>query len=351
MDIINCIEDERLKYKKQKRRYFIIMVIGIVLCCSIFLMSLCVGNYKTSIKEIIQAIFSTDANNSILKIIKLLRLPRLLGTIVVGLALSVSGLVYQEIFNNRMASPDILGVSSGAGVGASIAIFFGIPFIFTSLISFLCGLAAVLLSIFVSRLFIKNNSSNVSLILSGIIVGGLMNSILGLFKYISNDSQLSSITFWLLGGFYNVTYLQLSYAIPIIVAGVILLFLLRWKIIMLSNGEKDAAIHGVNTRKLKVVVIIITTIITSIAICISGTIGWIGLSIPNLIRLLMKNDSKHMMPSTIVYGILFTMICDLFARTLTNTEIPVGIITGVLGTVVFILILIVQGVENRCVKR
>lgn len=352
MDAIeNSIKDEKIKYKKNKKRYLIILSIGIFLCLSIFALSLCMGNYKTSLKDVIQALITRDESNNVYKIIKLIRMPRLLAAIVVGVALSISGLVYQDIFNNRMASPDILGVSSGAGVGASIAIFLGLPFIFTSALAFFSGLIAVLLSMLISCLFSKSTHNNVALILAGIIVGGLMSSFLGLFKYLSNDSQLSSITFWLLGGFYNVTYLQLSYAIPIIVIGTVLLFIFRWKIIMLGNGEKDASVHGINTKSLKIIVILTTTIITSVAICISGTIGWIGLAIPNLIRLMMKNDSKYMMPVTIVYGIMFTSLCDLFARTLTNTEIPVGIITGILGTVIFITILLVQGVENKWIKR
>ena len=185
------------------------------------------------------------------------------------------------------------------------------------------------------------------LILAGICVGGLINSLLGLFMYLSNYAQLASSTFWLLGGFYNTTYRQLAVAAPIIIIGIIVLFLLRWKIVMLRSGDSDAYTHGINARLLRKTCIIITTIVTSVSICISGTIGWIGLAIPNLMRLLVQNDGRKLMPLSIVYGILFTVICDLLARTITNTEIPVGIISGFLGAIMFILVLFVQAKRSK----
>lgn len=174
-----------------------------------------------------------------------------------------------------------------------------------------------------------------------------MNSLLGLFKYLSNDSQLSSITFWLLGGFYNTNCRQLELAFPLIVLGIIILFLFRWEIVMLRSGDIDAYTHGINAKFLRRSCIIITTIITSVAICISGTIGWIGLAIPNLMRLLVQNDGRKLMPLSIVYGILFTEICDLLARTITKTEIPVGIISGFIGAVMFILVLLIQAKRSK----
>lgn len=170
---------------------------------------------------------------------------------------------------------------------------------------------------------------------------------LGLFKYLSNDSQLASITFWLLGGFYNTTYSQLSVATPVIIVGIIILFLLRWKIVMLRAGDADAYAHGINAKLLRRICIIITTVITSVAICLSGTIGWIGLAIPNLMRLLVQNDGRKLMPLSIVYGIIFTQICDLLARTITNTEIPVGIISGFIGAIMFIFVLLIQAKKDK----
>ena len=323
------------------------MITGFVAVVVVFVISLCWGNYKTTPADVWAALTHPDANSQIYTIITLSRLPRLLASILVGASLSVAGLTYQEIFSNRMASPYILGVSAGAGVGASVSIYYGFSFLLTGFFAFLGGVVAVFLTVASSKLFGRSDKTAASLILAGIVVGGLMNSLLGLFKYLSNDAQLASITFWLLGGFYNTTYRQLAVAAPIIIIGIIVLFLLRWKIVMLRSGDSDAYTHGINARLLRKTCIIITTIVTSVSICISGTIGWIGLAIPNLMRLLVQNDGRKLMPLSIVYGILFTVICDLLARTITNTEIPVGIISGFLGAIMFILVLFVQAKRSK----
>lgn len=334
--------DETLIYRINQRRYYAILFAGILLCFILFVVSLCSGNFKTTPSDVINALLYPEQNPQINIIIIKSRLPRLLGSVLVGAALSVSGLTYQELFSNRMASPDILGVSAGAGVGASISIFCGLNFLLTGFFAFVGGILAVFLTLTASRLFGKNRSDTAPLVLSGIVIGGLMNSVLGLFKYLSNDSQLSSITFWLLGGLYNTSYYQLALAAPIVIVGIAALFLSRWKIVMLRAGDTDAYTHGVNAKALRRICIAVTTVITSVSICISGTIGWIGLAIPNLMRLLVQNDGKKLVPLSLVYGIMFTEMCDLLARTITNTEIPIGIITGVLGAVLFILVLFIH---------
>ena len=339
--------DETNIYRKNERCYHILMVAGLVAVVVVFVISLCWGNYKTTPTDVWGAIMHPDSNPQIYTIITLSRLPRLLASILVGASLSVAGLTYQEIFSNRMASPDILGVSAGAGVGASVSIYYGFGFLLTGFFAFGGGIVAVFLTVASSKLFGRSDKTAASLILAGIVVGGLMNSLLGLFKYLSNDAQLASITFWLLGGFYNTTYQQLAVAAPIIIIGIIVLFLFRWKIVMLRSGDGDAYTHGINAKLLRRTCIIITTIVTSVSICISVTIGWIGLAIPNLMRLLVQNDGRKLMPLSIVYGILFTVICDLLARTITNTEIPVGIISGFLGAIMFIIVLFVQAKRSK----
>lgn len=336
------LESKHINYAKENKLYVSLIVIGCLSIIILFLVSLCIGNYHTTINDVFQALINPSEYPQIYNIIILSRLPRLIGAIFVGAALSVSGLVYQEIFANKMASPDLLGVSSGAGVGASISIYFGVPFIFVSLFSFIGGIIAVFLTILISNLFSSSRQKSITLILAGIIIGGLMNSLIGLFKYLANDTQLSTITFWLMGGFYNITYNQLLYSVPVIFLGLIALLLLRWKVVILKNGDDDAKIHGINAKVIRIIIIIITTIITSVAICISGTVSWVGLAIPNLIRIIVKNDGKKLMPLCLIYGSLIMQICDLLARTLTNTEIPVGIITGIIGTIIFIIILVIQ---------
>lgn len=339
--------DEANIYKKSQQHYWFLLATGIALASVIFIVSLCMGNYKTTPVEVLVTLLHPETSPQIYKIITRSRLPRLLASVLVGAALSVAGLTYQDIFSNRMASPDILGVSAGAGVGASISIYFGFAFLCTSFCAFAGGVLAVFLTVVSSKLFGKGDRTSASLILAGIVVGGLMNSLLGLFKYLSNDSQLASITFWLLGGFYNTNYRQLAIAAPVIISGIVILFLLRWKIVMLRSGDCDAYAHGINAKLLRRTCIIITTIITSISICVSGTIGWIGLAIPNFMRLLVQNDGRKLMPLSIAYGILFAQICDLLARTITNTEIPVGIISGFIGAIMFIVVLLIQEKRSK----
>lgn len=341
------MEDEMSIYQKEQRRYRYLLIGGIVLVSFVFILSLYLGNYMTTPLDVLLALMNPKANQQIYKIITLSRLPRTLAAALVGAALSVAGLTYQDVFSNRMASPDILGVSAGAGVGASVSVYLGFSFLTAGLCAFVGGVLSVFLTVASSKLFGKGDRTSVSLILAGIVVGGLMNSLLGLFKYLSNDSQLATITFWLLGGFYNTNYRQLGVAAPIILVGISVLFLLRWKIVMLRSGDGDAYAHGINAKLLRRTCIIITTIITSMSICISGTIGWIGLAIPNLIRLLVQNDGRKLMPLSIVYGILFTEICDLLARTITNTEIPVGILSGFIGAIMFISVLFVQTKRSK----
>lgn len=334
-------------YSKEQRSYRLLLFSGIIGVVVVFMMSLCLGNYMTSPRDVFNALAYPDAYPQIYMIVTRSRLPRLIAAMLVGASLSVAGLTYQEIFSNKMASPDILGVSAGAGVGASVSIYLGTGFLVTSTFAFIGGLAAVGLTMAASKLFDGSNKSVASLILAGIVVGGLMNSLLGLFKYLSNDSQLASITFWLLGGFYNTTYRQLAFASPLVVIGIVVLMLFRWNIVMLRSGDTDAYTHGINAKIVRRMCITITTIITSVSICISGTVGWIGLAIPNLIRLLVHNDGRKLMPLAIIYGALFTEICDLLARTITNTEIPVGVITGFIGAVMFIFVLLIQSTRSK----
>lgn len=332
---------EEKVYRKNNIRFYILLLIGIVALIITIGISLTIGNYKTSIGEVIKSLINPESNPQVYNIVVYSRLPRLISSLIVGLALSISGLTYQQIFKNKMASPDVLGVSQGASVGAAFAIVLSSSFALTSFISFAGGIIAVTLTLVISRLF-KGKDKSLSLILSGIVVGGLMSSTLGFIKYISNDRQLSSITFWLLGGFYNTTYDQLKIVAPIIIACSILLFALRWNINMLGHGDRDAKTHGLNSTLIRNLVIIFSTIITSLSVGISGTISWIGLAIPNLMRVVIKNDPKRLMGLTIVYGMLFTTICDLLARTLTAFEIPVGIITGCLGSFIFIVVLLIR---------
>lgn len=333
---------EGCNYDKSKNRYTIFLIVGFIILFGFVVLSITCGNYKTSLQDIVQISISPESNQQVYNIVMFSRIPRLLAAIVIGAALSVSGLVFQDIFLNHMASPDILGVSSGAGLGASMAIFFGFGYVSIWLFSFIGGIASVCITVLVSSFFQNNSGKSITLILSGIIIGGLMNSVIGLLKYLSNDAQLSSITYWLLGGLYNTNYSQLKVAVPITAFGILFLYLLRWKIILLRNDTIDAQMHGVNARKIKFVAISLATLITAMSVSVGGNIGWIGLAVPNMMKVILKDDNKYTMPLVILYGMAFTVLSDLLARTLSMSEIPIGIITGIMGSVVFVVVLLAR---------
>jgi len=338
---------EGLNYDKSKNRYIIFLIVGFIILFGLMFLSVTCGNYNTSIYDVVQAFINPESNQQVYNIVIFSRIPRLLAAIVIGAALSVSGLVFQDIFLNHMASPDILGVSSGAGLGASMAIFFGFGYISVWIFSFIGGIASVCITVLVSSFFQSNSGKSVTLILSGIIIGGLMNSAIGLLKYLSNDAQLSSITYWLLGGLYNTNYSQLKIAVPITVFGILFLYLLRWKIILLRNDTIDAKMHGVNARKIRFISISLATLITAMSVSVGGNIGWIGLAIPNMMKVVLKDDNKYNMPLVILYGMAFTVLSDLLARTLSMSEIPIGIITGIMGSVVFVAVLLIRRIHNE----
>ena len=346
---IKNIEQNKVKNRFEHEQLFFafLSITGVTAIIVLAVISVCSGNYKTSVSDVLSALCHPDENTMIFRIIIKSRLPRLVSALLVGAALSVAGWTYQEMFANRMVSPDILGVSAGAGCGASTAILLGCSFSITSIFSFVGGIIAVTMTLFLSAVFERNDNDSISLILSGIVMGGLLNSFMGIVKYISNDAQLSSITFWLLGGFYNVNWEQLSIGIPVMCIGIFILFLFRWKIVMLRHGVEDAAIHGINPKAVKISCIILATVITSSAVSMSGSIGWVGLAIPNLMRLLVNNDGKHLLALALIYGALFMGTCDLLARCITNTEIPVGIISGLLGAVLFIVVVIFEKIFRR----
>ncbi len=329
-------------YSEQRRKYLFLIILGFALSVLLLVLNISKGNYHTSIKDSVYSILFKDYNNRIRAIIVYSRIPRLLAAILVGSSLTVAGFSYQLIFDNRMASPDILGVSQGSGVGASFAILFRLPFAYIGFFSFLGGILSVFITIFFSGMWKNEKRSNISMILSGIIVSGFMNSLLGLMKYLSNDVQLSSITYWLLGGLYNVTYKQLAIVFIPIILCISIIFAYRWKLVIIQHGKKDSISHGINYNSTRNIVIVSSTLLTALSVSISGTIGWVGLAIPNIIRVLIQDDDKYVIPLAILYGSVFMMYSDFLARTLTKSEIPIGIITGFLGAIIFIITLILR---------
>ncbi|MGC6360351.1 FecCD family ABC transporter permease [Bisgaard Taxon 45] len=299
------------------------------------------GRFSIPVIEVIHTLLLQNANETQHAIIFNLRLPRIFAAILVGGALAIAGVTYQGIFRNPLVSPDILGVSNGACVGAAIAILLGTNIFGIQVFAFLGGLCAVMLTMNLPRL-IKRDST-IILVLSGIIVSGFMLSTLGLIKYLANpETQLADIVYWQLGSLTKANFHHLIMLSPIIISTALLLYLLRWRINVLSLGDREARLIGANIRMERHIMVINATLLTSAAVCLSGTIGWLGLTIPHLSRLFIGDNNLNSLPLAAMIGAIFLLIIDTLARNLYIQEIPLGILTGFIGAPFFAWVLIKQ---------
>ena len=305
----------------------------------VFFLALLMGRYSVSPEAFWTVITGGDPANAIDKsVILTLRLPRTIVALLVGVALSLSGLVYQETFQNKLVSPDFLGVSTGAGFGATIAIVLGYTGLMISFTAFLFGILTMLITVFIAKMF--RSQSQTTLLLSGIIVGGFMSAGISFIKFMADtDKQLGEIVYWLLGTFSKATMKDVWILLPIVAVCALVLYLIRWRINIVALGRSEATTLGLNYTFYRGLIIVISTLLTAAAVAYSGIVGWIGLIIPHLVRLLVGRDSKKTIPLTIMFGATFTIVCDIISRSFTASEIPLSAVTGFLGTPIFIAIL------------
>ena len=270
-----------------------------------------------------------------------IHLPRVVAAFLVGAALALSGASYQGVFRNPLVSPDILGVSYGACVGAALSILLYMNTWQTQIFAFVGGLITVFVTVNIPKLM--HRRSNVMMVLSGIIVGGFMSSILGLMKYVADpDTQLAEIVYWQLGSIAKVDFKVLVYTAPVMIVAAVVLVAMRWRLNLISLGEQDARSLGVDLKRERAVIIVASTLLTASAVSIAGTIGWVGLIIPHVTRRIVGSDNKRLIPTVILVAAAFMMVVDLFARNISGYEIPLGILTGLVGAPIFGYILIKQ---------
>ncbi len=256
-------------------------------------------------------------------------MPRILLAIVVGMALATAGGVYQGTFRNPLVEPFILGVSAGAAFGAALSIVFPQYLFSIQLSAFMFGMVAVFAAY--SLASVRGQTPLVTLILAGVILGSLFGSAVSLLKYISTDTGLREIVFWMMGGFYYATWSDVYQIVPVVAICTIVLCLMGWKLNVLSMGEEEAKTLGINTERTKIILITLATFITALSVSVVGIIAWVGLMMPHAARLVIGPDHRFLLPSAAIMGAIFLIICDTIARTLTSAEIPVGIITSILG--------------------
>lgn len=333
-----------------KHKYRLFLVILIITLLLVSVASLCIGQYKIPAKNVLLILLSrifpvTEVwNDTMFRVVMYSRLPRVASALLVGGALALAGSAYQGVFRNPLVSPDLLGVSNGACVGAAVSILLGLGYFGTVSLAFVFGIVAVTLTVMFPRLL--NRRSAVSLVLSGVIVGGFFSSVLGLLKYIADaDTELAEITYWQLGSLSKVKAESLFYVAPVILLAGLLIILLRWRINVISLGEKEAQTLGINLFVERGIVIACSTILTAASVCISGTIGWIGLIMPHLARMIVGQNNERVIPSAALLSSIFLIVVDLLARNITGAEIPLSIITGFVGTPFFAFVIIKQNKE------
>lgn len=331
----------------QNQPLWLVLVICGIVVVALALFSLCAGRYQVDMGQTVRILLSTFTQQDITwtqneyNVVINVRLPRIIAAILIGAALALSGASYQGVFQNPLVSPDILGVSHGACVGAAISILLYLNTWQTQLFAFVGGLVAVAITVSIPRLMHKR--SNIVMVLSGVIVGGFMSSVIGLLKYVADpDTQLAEITYWQLGSIAKVTYDTLGYTAPIIIFAGGVLIAMRWRINLLSLGESEARTLGVNLRLERGIVIVAATLLTGCAVSLSGTIGWVGLIIPHVARQIVGVDNKRLMPTVALVSAAFMLLVDTIARCATGFEIPLGILTGLVGAPLFGYILVKQ---------
>jgi iron complex transport system permease protein len=320
---------------RERRKWWLILVLFTALS-ALAAATILIGTYAISIQDVyrIVATHMTAGDVSALDrlfntVIWEIRIPRILLVILVGCALAASGAVYQGAFRNPLVEPFILGVSAGASLGAALSIVYPRIFFNAQLGAFVFALIAVILAYLSSRT--DGRTPVVTLVLAGVIVSTLFQALVSIMKYLADDQALRAIVFWTMGGFYYAAWGDVRTLAPPILVCFLAVWLLGWRLNVLSMGDEEARAMGVDPDLFKLVLIVLATLMTAVAVSAVGIIAWVGLMMPHAVRMLFGPDNRFVIPGSALLAGIFLLICDTLARTLTTAEIPVSIITSILG--------------------
>lgn len=335
-----------IKEVNTKREKGIILILSVVLLVLI-IVSVGVGRYSIELNKIPDIFHqwmtgSLDAESKkTITVLFVIRIPRIILALLTGAALSASGAAYQGLFQNPMVSPDILGVSSGASVGAALALLLGLPSTMVHLTAFLFGIMAVGLVAMISHVVTGGSGRILVMVLSGTVISSVFSALTSLIKYVADtDEKLPAITFWLMGSFAKSgSYVNVRIMLIVCIIGLLPLMALRWNINALSFGEDEASSLGVNVKRTRNLIIFSSTLLTASSICICGMVGWVGLIMPHISRLLVGANYGKMLPVTILSGAIFMLLVDNVSRVIIPGELPVGILTSLIGAPLFIYLL------------
>lgn len=326
-----------------KKKY--VTIVSIFFAIAPFLaMLICLGfgRYHLSIGETVEAILTAvkggEVDPTVFSVLFKVRLPRLVLALFVGAGLAVAGTSFQSLFSNPLATPDTLGVATGASFGAVLGLLICDNIILVQIMALAFGLLSLFITCMVSKM--NGKSSIVMVVLSGMVVSSIFQALVSLAKYTADaEEKLPEITYWLMGSMSRATWSSLVIGAPFIVAGIVMLFALRWRLNILSLQEDEAKSLGINVKRLRLLVMVASTMVTASCVSMCGQVGWVGLLIPHTARMIYGSDNKKIVPASIGIGATFMIIIDTTARAATAAEIPVSILTALIGAPFFVLLL------------
>ena len=328
----------------QRRRYRILMMGMLVLLLAVVLLSFWIGYFPLTPSQVLKAFMSRfgyegEILPQAVTIFWSIRLPRILSAIFIGASLSVAGSTYQGMFRNPLVSPDILGVSSGAGLGAAFAILNGAPNWIVQISAFAGGVAAVTAAYLISRK--SAHSHTLSLVLTGAMIMSLCNAGVTMIKYVADPNNvLQQITFWLMGSLTKTDMAAFRWSFIPMLIGLSVIYIFRWQINLLTLDEEEGRSLGINVRRYRLLFIAASTLLSAAAVCLGGLIGWVGLMIPHLARALVGVDYGRLIPASAMLGAGYLVLMDDLARSILSMELPLGVVTSIMGAPFFIYLII-----------
>ena len=323
----------------RKRIAAVIALLAIVLAAA-FLASLALGRF-----ELFGALLSGDEASvrTAVNVMLTMRLPRVVAAACVGAMLAVAGCSYQGLFRNPMVSPDLLGASAGAGFGAALGILLSLGGVGVQLVAFAFGCLAVGISYALSQRISRGMNAILVLVLCGMVVQNLFTAFTSAVKFMADpNSQLPEITFWLMGGLANVDKDNVWWLVVPLIAGTAVLMALRWRLNVMALGDEEALSLGVDVKRTRLAVVLAATLVTSSAVSVAGMVGWVGLIIPHLARFLVGPDHRGLVPASLLLGASFLLVVDDVCRSIYTTEIPISILTAIIGAPLFVYLIFRQ---------
>ena len=328
---------------KNENKEIISIVLLVFLPIILFFASFLMGRYPVSPVDVVKTILSPifpqlTVSSTINTIVWQIRLPRILAALLVGASLSMAGTAFQGIFKNPLVSSDLLGVSNGAGFGAALAILFSGSGIVIQIFAFIFGIISVSITYLISKAY--RAGGILILILSGVAISAFFNSLISAIKFVADpEDKLPEIVYWLMGSLASITMDEIIMIIIPLFIGFIILYLLRWQMNILAMGDEEAQSLGLNPSRVRLIIIAACTLLTSAAVSISGIIGWIGMIIPHMARIVVGPDNKILIPASLSLGASFLLLIDNISRVVISIEIPIGILTAIIGVPIFLYLL------------